>query len=81
LGTGVKAPVAAEADVAAVARRSLHWKRSLVKGTVIEAGDVEPLRPATGLPPSRLSDLVGCRTTRPVSANEVVRPTDVDGLE
>jgi N,N'-diacetyllegionaminate synthase len=80
LGTGMKAPTAAEADVAAVARRSLHWNRSLDAGTVIGEDDLAALRPGSGLSPARWSDLVGRRTAERVRDGELVRTTDVEGL-
>lgn len=78
LGTGTKAPVAAERDVARVARRSLHWRRGLAAGAVVEAADLVALRPATGLAPGRLEDLVGRRTARAVAAGTRVEPADVE---
>jgi N-acetylneuraminate synthase/N,N'-diacetyllegionaminate synthase len=80
LGNGVKAPVAAEQDVARVARRSLHWRRSLPPGATIGSGDLEILRPATGLAPANLDDVVGRRTARAVEAGQAVDAGDVDGL-
>jgi N-acetylneuraminate synthase/N,N'-diacetyllegionaminate synthase len=80
LGTGVKAPVPAEADVARVARRSLHWSRSLPSGRVIAAEDVAILRPGTGLAPARVADVVDRRTSRPVREGMAVEPGDVEGL-
>jgi N,N'-diacetyllegionaminate synthase len=80
LGTGIKAPTAAESDVAAVARRSLHWRRALDAGTVIGEDDLAALRPGSGLSPARWSDVVGRRTAGPVRNGELVRTTDVEGL-
>ena len=64
LGTGIKVPVEAERDVAAVARRSLHWAGDLAAGRLVAAGDLAVLRPGTGLAPARLATLVGRRTSR-----------------
>ena len=80
LGTGIKAPVPAEADVARVARRSLHWARALDAGRLVDAGDVAILRPGTGLAPARLVDVVGRRTRRDVAAGAAVAAGDVEGL-
>jgi sialic acid synthase SpsE len=78
LGSGIKAPVAAEREVAAVARRSLHWAASLPAGAAVEAGHLAVLRPGTGLAPARLAALVGRRTARPVEAGRAVEPADVE---
>ena len=80
LGDGVKRPVAAEAEIARVARRSLHWTRPLAGGTTVGVGDVAVLRPATGLAPDRLGDVIGRRTARPVTAGAAVDAADLEGL-
>jgi N-acetylneuraminate synthase/N,N'-diacetyllegionaminate synthase len=78
LGTGVKAPVAAEREVAAVARRSLHWRRSLPAGQVVTESDVDALRPGTGLAPGRVGEIVGRRTAHAVDAGALVVARDVE---
>jgi N,N'-diacetyllegionaminate synthase len=80
MGTGLKVPVPAERDVAAVARRSLFWATSLPAGHVIDATDVAVLRPATGLPPARLEGMVGRRLTRDVAAGSLVSGDDVEDV-
>ncbi len=79
LGTGHKAPVEGERDVAAVARRSLYWRASRPAGHVIEAVDVDVLRPAGGLPPSRLASIVGATTARAVEAGAAIDANDLAG--
>ncbi len=79
LGTGAKAPVPAELDVARVARRSLHWTVSMDAGRVVAPGDVAILRPGTGMAPARLDEVVGRRTARAVMAGTAVAPRDVEG--
>jgi sialic acid synthase SpsE len=78
LGTGRKVPVDAERDVAAVARRSVHWATSLEPGAELREADLAILRPGTGLRPSLLSSLVGRRTARAVRAGAAVRPDDLE---
>lgn len=80
LGSGDKVPVAAEGPIAAVARRSLHWERSLEPGALIEPRDLVALRPGTGLPPVRSPDFVGRRTSRAVMAGTQVDLDDIEGL-
>jgi N,N'-diacetyllegionaminate synthase len=77
MGDGVKAPVAAERNVAAVARRSLHWAASLPVGAVVAEQDLAVLRPGTGLRPGRIEELVGRRTARAVRAGTAVSLDDV----
>ena len=80
IGSGDKVPVEAEREIAAVARRSLHWTRSLPAGTTIADADLASLRPGTGIPPGRDVDLVGRMTTRAVAAGSMVATTDIEGL-
>ena len=81
VGDGDKRPVAAERGVAAVARRSLHWTRDVAAGSVVAATDLVALRPATGLSPARLRDVLGRRTAHPVEAGEPVVTGDLEGDE
>jgi sialic acid synthase SpsE len=78
MGSGVKAPVEAERDVTAVARRSLHWAVSLPAGAPVTQAALAVLRPGTGLAPARLATLVGRRTTRAVEAGAAVAAADVE---
>jgi N-acetylneuraminate synthase/N,N'-diacetyllegionaminate synthase len=78
LGDGVKQPVASEAAIAAVARKSLHWKRDARSGETVSAADLVALRPGTGLPPSRAASVVGRRLSRDVAAG---RPVALEELE
>ncbi len=78
LGTGDKRPVEAELRVARVARRSLHWTRDLALGEVVAEEDLVALRPATGLSPARLRDVVGRRTARAVRAGAAATAGDLE---
>ncbi len=77
LGNGEKLPTPAERAVAAVARRSLYWRRALPAGHIVAASDLQALRPADGVCPSRLADFVGHALARPVSSQTQVRNGDV----
>ena len=76
VGDGHKAPTVAERDVAAVARRSLHWTRDLPAGTTIEAGHLAAQRPGTGLSPARATVLIGRTTNRDVTSGSMVEDGD-----
>lgn len=80
LGSGDKTPDPAEAAIAAVARRSLHWQRSIGAGEPIAYDDLIALRPGTGLSPARWDDLVGRRTRRTVTAGRMVVADDLEVL-
>ena len=59
LGSSRKEPVAQEAAVAAVARKSLVAAKSISAGTILEAHMIAVKRPGTGLAPDELGTLVG----------------------
>jgi N-acetylneuraminate synthase/N,N'-diacetyllegionaminate synthase len=77
LGDGDKRPTAAEAEAAILGRRSLHWRRALTSGAVIDEDDLIALRPATGIAPDRWRTIVGRRVTRDVAAGAIVEPDEV----
>jgi N,N'-diacetyllegionaminate synthase len=70
LGDGRKAPQPAERDTMSVARRSLVATRRIAPGEVIDEMAVTAKRPAGGLPPSRLSDLIGRTAARVIKPDE-----------
>jgi N,N'-diacetyllegionaminate synthase len=72
IGDGDKVPTAAEHEIAAVARRSLHWARDLAAGQTIEEEDLLAQRPGTGISPARMHEFVGRRTTHAVTAGTMV---------
>jgi N-acetylneuraminate synthase/N,N'-diacetyllegionaminate synthase len=76
VGDGDKVPTAAEREIAAVARRSLHWTLDLPAGTTIEAGHLTAQRPGTGISPARGSALIGRTTNRDVTAGTMVQDGD-----
>ena len=80
LGSGVKVPVSAERPIAAVARRSLHWRRSLEPGSVVAADDLAALRPGTGISPARQPEVVGRTVVRAVVAGSAVDPADLEAV-
>jgi N-acetylneuraminate synthase/N,N'-diacetyllegionaminate synthase len=76
LGTGIKAPAPEEAPVAAVARKSLHWRGALPAGAAIAREHLVALRPGTGVPPSELASMLGRRTLRAVPAGALATRSD-----
>ena len=76
IGDGDKVPTEAEHEIAAVARRSLHWARDLSAGETIGESDLLAQRPGTGISPARMHELVGHRTARPVRAGAMVTDGD-----
>lgn len=59
MGSTRKEVVAEESETVYVQRRGLYAKRAIPKGKVLEAEDVDVLRPALGIPPKFKSVVVG----------------------
>jgi N-acetylneuraminate synthase len=72
LGDGIKRPLPSEEAVSQVARRSLVGATDLPAGTKVEFAHLVCKRPATGICPTRLADVLGLRLTRPLAADEVL---------
>lgn len=77
LGDGIKAPRPCELEIAAVARKSLHWRADVASGVQVEPGHLISLRPGTGIAPARLSEIVGRRLTRSVRAGALLSEEDL----
>lgn len=72
LGTGVKIPSAAEQANTAGMRRSVVTVRPLVPGETLRRDDVAFKRPATGIAPARLDELIGRQVVEPVPADTLL---------
>ncbi len=57
--------------------RSLALRQDLPVGAVLRQEDLVLKKPGTGIPPARLSELVGRRLTRPVSADRLLMEEDL----
>ena len=60
--------------------RSLVARAALPAGTVLAREHLVIKKPGTGLPPALLDEVVGRRLTRPVHADQVLAPEDIEGL-
>lgn len=78
LGDGRKRPATREAEVAAVARKSLVLARALPAGAVLSAADLAAKRPGTGIAPGRAAELVGRKLRRDLPADHVLAWGDLD---
>jgi N,N'-diacetyllegionaminate synthase len=59
-------------------RRSIVAMRPLPAGTVLQAADLDCIRPANGLPPQQASALIGRRLRAAVDRHHVFQLQDVD---
>ena len=78
LGDGVKAPVASEANIAAVARKSLVAAVDMSAGAILTEQMIAIKRPGTGLPPSMMADVVGRRLRQAVRAGDLLSRKDLE---
>lgn len=78
LGDGHKEPRPDEVETRMVARRSLVVVRSLRAGEVISERDLDALRPATGISPMRIDEVVGRRAAHDLVAWAPLMPDDLD---
>lgn len=78
LGDGIKRPAASEANTTQVARRSLVAEHDLPAGWILASVDLAAKRPGTGIPPSRLNELLGRRLKRALNQNELLNLEDVE---
>lgn len=78
LGDGRKRPQPSERELRILARRSIVAARPLAAGEVLTAESLAVKRPGDGLPPARLSSLLGARLRRSLSADEQLAESDVE---
>lgn len=77
LGDGVKEPRPIELQTRPLVRKGLKFARNLPKGHVVSAADIVPLRPETGLAPSRYRSLIGRSLSHDVVAFSPVNESDI----
>lgn len=74
LGDGHKAPSITEANVSAVARRSLVAASYIAAGTILTEDMIAIKRPGTGLLPSMRSLVIGRKAARDIPSGTVLSP-------
>lgn len=72
VGAGSRDIVSADAETAKAARRSIVAAHDLPAGNVIQASDLDCVRPANGLPPTMLDQLVGRRLRVPLGFHDLL---------
>ena len=72
LGSPLKAPCRAEGEMRILARRSLVVQREMLPGQVFTENDIGAMRPATGLPPSSWSSVIGRRAKKKLTRGEIL---------
>ena len=58
-GSGIKEPSSSEKRNLSIARKSIHTKNELKKGSIIKEEDIIPLRPGDGISPMQWENIIG----------------------
>jgi sialic acid synthase SpsE len=61
--------------------RSVVAAARLSAGTVLSSEHLAIKKPGTGLPPTRLPEIVGRRLTRDVAADHLLTAEDIEGFD
>lgn len=77
LGDGAKSEAIADRESARAVRRSVVAARALEEGAVLDARDLDFVRPGSGLSPTRVGQLIGKRLRRALRRHEPIRLEDV----
>ncbi len=77
LGSQEKAVTSAEKEIRLKARRSIIAAFDLPAGTLLTRAHLAVKRPGTGMPPTQLHTLIGCRLVRSVKKDQLIFPADV----
>jgi N-acetylneuraminate synthase len=78
LGDGTKGPRPSERDAMTNLRKSVVARRDLRAGQALTEADLTIKRPAGGLPPKALHDLIGRRLRHDVNAERMILPADLE---
>ena len=72
MNTAAKQITPAEAETIVIQRRGLFARVDILAGTPITPEMVEPLRPATGIPPKQMKMVIGKRTKVDIPQGEPI---------
>lgn len=80
LGTGIKQIEDNETQTVILQRRCIRLARDMVAGEVLQAKDLEVLRPCPldGLPPYRMDEVVGKRLRKSKAIGDHLKTSDID---
>ena len=72
MGTGIKAPVPEEHEVASVVRRSLVAHDTILGGTILSETMLDAKRPGSGICPSKADLVIGRRAIATIPAGTIL---------
>ncbi|MBN2602734.1 MAG: N-acetylneuraminate synthase [Candidatus Thermoplasmatota archaeon] len=73
MGKAMKKPTSSEKKILGLVRKSIVAKKFIPKGTVISNEMITMKRPGTGLKPSKINNLIGKKTKRNISEDELLK--------
>ena len=76
-GSGLKEPSDSEIRNIPIVRKSIHYKRDLLKGHILEFDDIVILRPGTGVSPMELENVLGKELNINVTSNQLLNFNDL----
>jgi len=74
-GTGIKEPSQSELNNIAVVRKSLHFRKDLIAGHIINVEDLIALRPGFGVSPMQIDHYIGKKLNQNVDAFSMIENT------
>lgn len=77
-GSGKKEPSPSEIENIEIARKSLVYKQSLSKGTIIERDYLDTKRPGSGISPMKINEVVGKRLNKNVNKDDLITYPDFE---
>ena len=81
LGSAEKGPTSNELEMMEKARKGLHAASDIPAGTKVDADQIDVLRPATGLSPSRYDDVIGSRSTDDIAVGDPIIARYIEDIE
>ncbi len=77
-GSGIKEPSESELNNREIARKSIHLNKELEAGHIIQIEDLIMLRPAIGISPMQLDDVLGKRLIRNLFKSSLINKEDLE---
>jgi N,N'-diacetyllegionaminate synthase len=77
LGSSDKKPSLSEIKNKAIARKSIHLARDKNAGEILQADDLEMLRPGDGISPMKIAEVTGKKLTKHLTAGHKLTPEDL----
>ena len=78
-GSKLKRPTQSEIESSRVtARRSIHTKVAINKGEKITEDKLKVIRPAEGIEPAKLEEVLGCVVNKDLPAEATIKMSDID---